>query len=162
MRKQMRRASIVLLVFAAVGLAAPWPQSATAQANWDTDGLKNGYYWQGAPGEYKMTYLFGCIDALSLVSFIVATAPDGSVNRASYNGLRGRFLPSPSDLTYGRTEAGLDQFFTNPANLPIPIMRALQVIAAQAAGASAATIENQVRKYRRDADKLGAGWKLRP
>ena len=105
----------------------------------------NGYYWKRMSRDSQATFITAYGEAADTVlRALRPKAEDQEIGE-----FHSLFEPL-GDLD--EEIAGLDEFYTTPENLGVPISRALQVLARKKSGEDAATVQRQVEKFRKEAD----------
>ena len=98
----------------------------------------NGRGWLNAEGYARSMYVSGVQSALH--------------NFPSDNGQ----LVTPAHMTVGEMCAALERFYAEPENLPVPVVFALGIVTAKAAGTDPATVEKMAATLRRIASETAA------
>ena|ERR1700735_4826560 len=112
--------------------------------NQRTDGLHNGRFWLATPQNYKGVYVSGFMDSLVLCRVADLSAekkPDD--NQSS---LIASMLTSTA--TIGESVESLDNFYSEPANRPIPIAFAMNWVQMKRNGTSEAVLKEYETKLR--------------
>jgi hypothetical protein len=91
-----------------------------------TNGLINGRAWQMLPDAEKAGYLMGLGD---VVGWIEKPIDPELI---------------PTGLIVNEIEAAVDHFYTEPPNLPIPVIRAVHIVALKALGVTPEEIQKEV------------------
>lgn len=131
-RRHVRNTSVAFLLWVA-GLACGQAQDTTK-----TFGYQNGRSWASMSESMKLGFVVGCGEGLAFAE------------------MRKFGEQFPSKSTNGEIVKGLDKFYDEPANAPIPIVGALGVFAAQVRGASASEITEMIESLRRVATSKNA------
>ncbi|HUO32109.1 MAG TPA: hypothetical protein VMU80_23015 [Bryobacteraceae bacterium] len=106
----------------------------------DTGGMANGRAWTMMPDAAKTGYVLGSSDTASFFS-----GRDGcNISRDRYTDAYNIF----THLTISEVIKELDVFYSEPSNLPIPILMARRWVAAKAGGGSAEYLGKLLANYR--------------
>ena len=141
---------LIALPTALVLLTGIW---AMAQpSSFTTDGTFNGHMWQLLSSSQKASHLTGIQEGIKLCLNQTREdlhIPAELMREMKESGLfdRRRLLFSSQGIT--GIEAGIDQFYQDPANLVIPIMDAYQHVTLELNYASAKELANNLSNLRR-------------
>jgi hypothetical protein len=118
----MLKTFLCLLFVAVVALCQSQPPLADLPTQ--TFGQANGRLWQARSTQERLVYVIGALDAVMTVS---------SKELANY---------LPKSLDYSELVTAIDRFYTEPENIPIPVIHAMRIVTAKTNGASPAVIED--------------------
>jgi hypothetical protein len=106
----------------------------------------NGRYWKNLSVDAKATYLVAIGEGMME---IVAYAKNCSCVVDASLGLL-RTTSGGDNNSYLEMAEGLDSFYMDPANRPIPVIRALSYVTLKMKGASSRELEDLASKLRKD------------
>ncbi len=116
---------LVLVTVLAVGA---WAQETDTRRTWN---VFNGRLWVTLSEPAKSAYVIGIWEG--------ALAIDDKRAIEDYN----------DKSTFDETARGIDLFYREPANMPVPVNIAMMLVTAKNNGASAADLDNRITKIRR-------------
>ena len=139
------KAALILLIFICASLPA---QDARA-AYTGTD--VNGRYWNTLSLQAKATYIIGAQEGMDAV--LAHDAKNCSCTFEAVNAAVQATSGGGKNGTYVEFVAGVDLFYKDPANLGIPVIKALEYVTLKAKGATASELDSFVAPLRRSANR---------
>lgn len=120
----------------ALAVLAGATASAQVEASGTTVRDHNGRAWKQMDKSMRMGYVIGCLEAHSRLQAAAR-------QNAAYRGEQPVADPLKPlySFSFGEIQTGLDDFYKEPANAPIPILDALDVLAKKFAGEPSSVVE---------------------
>jgi hypothetical protein len=141
----MKCATLLLLLTAAAAGVDDLPR---------TTGYLNGYAWRRLDGSMKVGYLFGLSDGQAyfgpLACIMATSTQDGFQRCAKGTEETRKNVFGKSTLSLGELEEAVDGLYSDPANLQIPIVGALEYFQLKRDGAAPEVLERDLANRRRD------------
>ena len=127
---------IILVAFSALAFGQARPENQTTPA-----GFVNGRFWNSLPSSVGVLFLTGYFEGFSkaILEFLNHDTADKVESLQSAN------IPS---VTNGETMAAINRFYEDPANLNIPVWRAIRVAVLKFAGRPAQKVEAEMEAAR--------------
>ena len=140
------KAALILLAFICASLPA---QDVRAMYT-GTD--VNGRYWNTLSLQAKATYIIGAQEGMSGV--LAHDAKSGSCTFEAVNAaVQATSGGGGINGTYVEFVEGVDLFYKDPANLGIPVIKALEYVTLKAKGATANELDGFIAPLRRSANR---------
>jgi hypothetical protein len=111
----------------------------------------NGRYWNTLSVQAKATYVIGAQDGMSGV--LAHDAKNCSCTFEAVNAAVQATSGGGKNGTYVEFVEGVDLFYKDPANLGIPVIKALEYVTLKVKGATAGDLDSFIAPLRRNANR---------